>query len=247
MTTPSLAAKNLENLSIIAQVPSSIVSFVKSAYDIAVMPGMFFQGKVVEKEKTVAKAQAVPEIFITQDVALLNQYYKLRDEIFKSDRGWTSKDWFENDFDKRGKIIVATENGKVIGGARIMVSTNNKYLSGEIEGTQYTYRNLFVKMNLNPSYDYGEIDGLIVDKNHRDRSVTEKILDCCIKYSLDQGCAYLIGIALPAYCRIYRSAYKAVGYDNVHIVKYFVWTELKEYNYSKDYPIVNIIRPNNFG
>lgn len=182
--------------------------------------------------------------FITDNKVLLNQYFKLRNQIFQKERGWTKKTWFESEHDRNGKIVVSLNDlGEVIGGARLMVSNHNNLLSGEIGGTNYTYKNLFETLGLDSSYNYSEIDGLIVDKDHRDRRVTEDILKKCIEYSLFSGCAYIVGIAYLPYCRIYRSAYRAIGYENVSIAKDFMWSKLEEYNNSEDFPIVNVIRP----
>ncbi len=184
------------------------------------------------------------KVFITGDRNLLNQYYKLRNDIFQNERGWTGHEWFENDFDRNAGIVIVVNNeNRVIGGARVMISLNGGYLSDEIPGTEFVYSNLFKKMNLDPSKIYGEIDGLVVAAPYRNRNVTEKILKASVEYSLSFNCSYLVGIAFLTYCRIYRSAYKAIGYPNAHIVNDFVWAELEEYNYSKDFPIVNIIKP----
>ncbi len=180
---------------------------------------------------------------ITDDKNLLNQYFKLRNDIFRNERGWDKCQWLENDHDRRGSIVVALDSKeKVIGGARIMLSLNKELLSGEIANTDFVYKNLFKKLSLDFELKYGEIDGLIVAKGYRDRSVTEKILKCCIEHSLKNQCSYVVGIALPVYCKIYKIAYRAIGYSDVHILKDLIWAELPEYNYSRDVPIVNVIR-----
>lgn len=208
----------------------------------------FSRANYKAKEIALANELIKPEeekisVFITNDRVLLDQYYILRNDIFRNERGWDSKEWLENDYDKRSGIIVVTDSENVvIGGARVMISLNKELLSGEISNTEFVYSNLFKKMNLDPSKRYGEIDGLVVATKYRKRNVTEKILELAIKYSLGFNCCYLVGIAFLPYCRIYRSAYAAIGYGNSHIITDFVWAELQEYNYSKDFPIVNIIQ-----
>ena len=122
------------------------------------------------------------KVFITGDRNLLNQYYKLRNDIFRNERGWTSREWFENDFDRNAGIVIVVNNeNRVIGGARVMISLNGGYLSDEIPGTEFVYSNLFKKMNLDPSKIYGEIDGLVVAAPYRNRNVTEKILKASVE------------------------------------------------------------------
>ncbi len=213
--------------------------------------------KIVDFDKKSVKNCEEQTFFITQDEEkgliyvvttekkYLDQYFSLRNAVFRNERGWNKKTWFESEYDKKGHIILALDKKKkVIGGARLMVSTSGELVSGEIPATKFIYRNLFKEMGVNEDGNYGEIDGLVVCEGYRDRSVTEKILESCIKKSLDLGCAYLVGIASPPYCRIYRSAYKAIGYESVSIFKDFIWAELEEYNFSRDCPIVNIINKN---
>lgn len=239
MKAPCQLSLNVENLSefVTKKAPSTVIGLIRNAYSTIVPATSYFENKD-QLDKRKFRNNTKPEIFETKDPILLGQYFKLRDEIFKADRGWTHKDWFENEYDKRAHIVVAVENGVVIGGARLMLSTENEYLSGEAPGTQYTYKNLFEKMGLNPQHHYGEIDGLVVAKGYRDRSVTEEVFTSCIKLCSAFKCKYMVGIASKAYCRIYKSAFVSLGYSEVLIVKDFIWTELEEYNYSKDFPII---------
>ncbi|MSP33474.1 MAG: GNAT family N-acetyltransferase [Rickettsiales bacterium] len=228
--------------------PHSGVAKIKNYDEVALSETNYISENKI-KEIALANELIKPEeekvsVFITDDRALLDQYYVLRNDIFRNERGWDSQEWFENDYDRRGGIIVVTNSENiVVGGARMMISLNEELLSGEIFGTEFVYSNLFKEMNLDPSKRYGEIDGLVVATKYRKRNVTEKILEAAIRHSLDFNCSYMVGIAFLSYCRIYRSAYAAIGYGNSHIITDFIWAELQEYNYSKDFPIVNIIRP----
>ena len=199
------------------------------------------------KEIALANELIKPEeervsVFITDDRALLDQYYNLRNDIFQGERGWVSQEWFENDFDRKGKIAVAVdESGKVVGGLRVMTSVDNDHLSDEFPGTEFTYPNLFEKMGLNKDLAYAEIDGVIVVKEHRNRYLTQKMIGIAANYAELLKCSYLVGIALPVFCRNYRAAFRGLGYADVSIATFFPWKELEVYNYSKDLPIVGIL------
>lgn len=199
------------------------------------------------KEIALANELIKPEeervsIFITDDRALLDQYYNLRNDIFQGERGWVSQEWFENDFDRKGKIAVAVdESGKVVGGLRVMTSVDNDHLSDEFPGTEFTYPNLFEKMGLNKDLAYAEIDGVIVVKEHRNRHVMREIVRTAADYSESCGCAYLVGIAPLHICRNDRAVFRSLGYAEVSIATSFPWKQLEIYNNSKDFPVVGVL------
>ena len=182
------------------------------------------------------------KVFVTGDRNLLNQYYKLRNDIFQNERGWTSHEWFESELDRKGKIVIAVNSdNKVIGGLRVMSSTCNEYLSDEFAGTEFTYPNLFEKMGLDKTLDYAEIDGVVVAKEHRNRYVMKEIVRVAADYAESEGCAYLIGIAPLHICRNDRAVFRSLGYEEVSIAVSFPWKQLEIYNNSKDFPVVGIL------
>ena len=182
------------------------------------------------------------KVFITGDRNLLNQYYKLRNDIFRNERGWLNHEWFENDFDRNGKIVIAVDHdNKVIGGLRVMSSTRNEHLSDEFIGTEFTYPNLFEKMGLDKTLDYAEIDGVVVAPEHRNRYVMKEIVRAAADYAESEGCAYLIGIAPLHICRNDRAVFRSLGYAEVSIATSFPWRQLEIYNNSKDFPVVGIL------
>ncbi len=194
-------------------------------------------------EKKEVEAEGVAEVFITKDKDLLDQYYKLRNEIFHADRGWTKKEWLESEYDRDGTVIVATKNGEVVGGLRMMNSIDNKLLSGELSGSEFRYPNLLKKLEMNSSAGYAELDGLVVKrgKRNRDSSVVMELTRLASDYSRNIGCKYLIAIASGKHCRSYKIVVKKLGYSKVVIAKNFPWIKLEEYNYSEDYPIICVL------
>ncbi len=244
MTAPSLAAEVSQDLSAITnQAPSSIINFVKSACVIKSMPEVFTPKKKASSlsAAVVRKVVAKTEYMMTKDAGLLKQYYALRDKVFRNECGWNKKRWLENSFDKKGDIFVAVENGKVIGGLRLMNSIDNEYLSDENPGTKYTYRNLLKTLGLNDKLHYVEIDGFVVKKGYRDRNISSKVGKCALDYAKTKGCSYVIAIASLPTCRNDRVLLKSIGYQEVYIASSFQWTVLEEYNNSKDFPIVSVL------
>lgn len=184
------------------------------------------------------------KIFITTDQELLKQYYKLREISYRTEFGFENYDGSQNEFDVSGKILVAVENKKVVGGMRFMLSSDKKNLSAEIEGTKFTYDNLFKSMNIeNPSYC--EISAIVVAKEYRDRSVIEKMFDRSIIDCLKDGCNYLVGVSTAPHCRVYRMIFKKFGHNSVVKMDY-PWIVRQDHNNLKEFPIVVSILTNNF-
>lgn len=179
---------------------------------------------------------------LTNDRKYLDQYYKLRNDIYQEDNNWTKSTWFENEHDRKGHIFLALKGDEVVGGLRIMMSVDNEYLSDENPGTKYTYRNLLKYLNLDSTKHYVEVDGFVVKKEYRDRHVAAEVVKHALKYSVDNGCVYLIAIAALATCRNDRILLKRLGYKDIKIADSFQWTELDCYNNSKDFPIVCVIK-----
>jgi hypothetical protein len=176
------------------------------------------------------------EVFLTKDSDILSQYYELRQTAYRDENGWADYDGSENKFDLTGKIVVAVENGKVIGGARATFSDQCQFLPNEIPGTQYDYRKFIRTYDSRENLILSEISALAVEKSHRDSNVTAAMVDILFKESIVHGCNYVVGVAVAAVCRSYRKTIKNLGYE-LEIVMNFPWKERKVYNFIKMFPV----------
>jgi hypothetical protein len=59
------------------------------------------------------------EFKLTRDPKLLEQYYDLRERCFREELGLSDFNGSEEELDRQGHIVLAIENGRCIGGARI--------------------------------------------------------------------------------------------------------------------------------
>jgi N-acyl-L-homoserine lactone synthetase len=59
------------------------------------------------------------EFKLSRDPRLLEQYYELRQQCFRKELGIPDFDGSEDEQDREGQILVAIQDGRVIGGARI--------------------------------------------------------------------------------------------------------------------------------
>ncbi len=180
------------------------------------------------------------QIFVTRDKNLLSQYYNLRNDIFKNEKGLIKNSWLENEFDDGAAIVVAAINGRVVGGIRVMTSIGSKYLSREISGTEFTYRNLLRTIGLNSDLEYIETSCMVIAPEYRNRTILSEMMRVVIEYGKKLNGSYLIDITSLAFARNIRMIFRSLGYP-VTIVASFPWKELEMYNYSKDYPVVCLL------
>ena len=59
------------------------------------------------------------EFKLTRDPVLLEQYYTLREQCFREELGLSGFDGSEEEQDRHGHIVLAIQDGRCIGGARI--------------------------------------------------------------------------------------------------------------------------------
>lgn len=59
------------------------------------------------------------EFEVSRDRHLLDQYYALREQCFRLDLGLADFDGSEEELDRQGSVLLALENGRCVGGARI--------------------------------------------------------------------------------------------------------------------------------
>jgi hypothetical protein len=187
------------------------------------------QNQSLEKKSEV-------EVFFTTDRKLLDEYYNLRHNAYHGENGWNEFNGYENDFDRKGKIIVATKNGEVIGGMRLMFSDQCNFLSNEVPGTQFTYKKLIEKYDKREDLIFAEISALVVAEGNRDSVLTTMMFDKLFQESKLYGCNYVFGVAIALVCRNDRKTIRRLGYD-VEIVINFPWNRSKTYNFDRMFPM----------
>ena len=179
----------------------------------------------VKQVMTPAQDDLVKAI-ITKDHQLLDQYYKLKRDVYAEEYGWEDFDDTERAFDENGKIVILVDqDNRVLGGARLMISNGDMPLSGDFLNTTFTYKNLFKFCNIDTANKkYSEISSFLIDPNYRGNSGVQKILEFVLRESLNNGCSYIVGWSSLARCRIYRMMFDKIN-CKLNIVKEFPWPE----------------------
>ena len=163
------------------------------------------------------------KVFFTKDAKLLSQYYQLREKCFKEDTGWNEYRGSEVEADVKGKVFVATnKDGKVIAGMRFLVSGWLDYTTNEKPESGLTMKEVFKKNNLNSEAKFSELSAVVVDKDHRNRTLMKKMFSCLIEESIKENCEYIVGVGLLVACRDHRIAFGSLGYK-LDIITSFPW------------------------
>ncbi len=188
------------------------------------------------KKPTMQTDEGELKVFATHDKDLLQKYYKLRHESYTNEFHFPNYNGFENKYDTAGRIIVATLDGEVIGGMRMMFCTDRNFLSADIENTNFTYQNLFQQMKIeNPIYC--EISAIVVSKNNRGHNILEKMFEIALNHYIESKCQFLVGVSTAVHCRVYRMIFKKLGHSSV-VKLDFPWMVREDHNSLQEFPIV---------
>ncbi len=181
------------------------------------------------------------EVFFTKDRDLLNQYYALRHEIYCNENGWTNYPTAESDFDRKGKIIVAVKDGKVIGGMRLLISNQVDHFPNEELGTEFTYRNFLQKVGLDQDAVIAEISSFFVEKNNRDSTVSTMMFRRASEEAEISNCSYIVAVAMPLVCRSNKKYLGRIGY-RAEVFMSYPWISQKSQNYASARPMVIFLK-----
>jgi hypothetical protein len=216
------------------------------------------EGNVLIINKTILKNnqsevkadKEIGGVFITKDQNLLNQYYELREKLFREvDTIYKKKhpehkdmvveyDGSETDADRFGSIIVVTDTlGRVVGGMRFLLSDFIEHSLNEEREKGFTIQNFLNDVGLNPNSRFSEASAVVIKRGYRNRSVMQRMFNLLFESSIDMGCDYVVGIAIAAACRDHRIATKSLGY-RLDIMMKYPWIRQKEHGYEQRYPVV---------
>jgi hypothetical protein len=176
------------------------------------------------------------KIQITKDPELLQQYYDLREREYIREWGFVGYSGQEDEFDRKGNIVLAIEDGKVIAGLRVSIP-NTGYLSNEDLEKNFTYKEICKSCGIDlEKVTYVEVSAVVVERVACGallvRMFSDVIMDC-----RSGGIKYMFGVSTAGCNRDYRATLKTIG------IKSFVVDKIEapkksRYNNVSMYPIV---------
>ncbi len=152
----------------------------------------------------------------TEDQDLIQQYYDLREKSFKERLNIPDYSGEEDDYDRRGVIIVACIKNKVVGGARLVISTPESPIKLPLEDSTFLVKDLYPDLTLDSS-SYGEITRFAVDPELMDHNVSHEISRVCVVEMINRGCKYQFSVAPILQARNSRNIARKIGV--IHVIE----------------------------
>lgn len=185
---------------------------------------------------TLKKNKKIDAI-VTSDKSLTNQYFKMRHDIFCTEWKFLSYNGAESISDKEGKIVVAISDGKVVGGMRLMFSSDSSLLSNEMLGTKCLYKNCYNKISRQKkNLSFCEISNVVVVPEMRNSDALQNMFQAAIAESKKSKNNYLCGVTTLEIAKEYEIVFRKINHELI-VLDNFIWKARKNYNFLKTFPV----------
>ncbi len=180
------------------------------------------------------------KIQLSKDKKLLQQYYDLRESLYRNDSGYRNYSGAENDFDRNGRIFLGLYNGSVVAGARLVVSSDVDYLPHENTEKNFTYNQICKNLGINlDGVIYSEISALVIDRSFR-KNLLGILFTSVVEHCHQENIKYIFGVSNKQCNRDYKMVFAKLGIKCV-ISNEIVAPKKSEFNNIDSYPIVAIM------
>lgn len=150
----------------------------------------------------------------TKDPVLLQQYYAVRDIVYKETSGLKDYSFFEDGYDKNSEILVAMSGNVCVGGARLTISSDHSPVKLPIETNEFKVKELLASLGVH-DVKYCEMSRVAVLPEFRNGAVlgqiTQKMHDLCINSGVEIGFACNTQI----HARRFKSVFTSLGYNMI--------------------------------
>ena len=160
--------------------------------------------------RRMAKVQAEQEIIyeFTNDIALLHQYYNLREDAFINVWKLNNYSGAEDDFDRKSLILVARQGKQVVGGCRLTLSTPSNPQTMPMEKEDFVLNKVLPELDLTKR-TYCECSRLAILPDFRAGKVFPTLQAHFIRRALAEGSEYAFTMAPLPLARNYRQSANA--------------------------------------
>ncbi|MES2678139.1 MAG: hypothetical protein V4612_07530 [Pseudomonadota bacterium] len=147
------------------------------------------------------------DIKISKDPELLKQYYDLREESYRNDSGFKNYSGDENNFDRNGVIFLGVMKGKVVAGARLVVSSEVDYLPHEDPEKHFIYPEICKTINIDlKGVLYSEVSALTISKELR-VNFLDKLFQSMVEHCRENNIKYIFGVSDMKCSRDYKMSF----------------------------------------
>lgn len=171
-------------------------------------------------ERTMKPVQPIVYEF-TKDKGYLHQYYMLRERVYTEVwdlKGFTAQ---EDDYDKRGMILVARRGNQVVGGLRLNFRDDRSIRMLPGESPDFEYHKVLPKMGLQ-NKKIVECTRLAVLAEFRKEGVADELIRLSLKKSEAMNAEYYFYLSPVSQAKVYSKTFRKVGvvhgtYDSVQV------------------------------
>ncbi len=149
---------------------------------------------------------------ISNDTALLERYYKIREECYRRELGVRSFDGSEDTFDRTGKILIVKDGDRCVGGARLSSSTSTNPGLLPMEKNGFLILREFPEL-AQSGKGYCQWTRLALLPEYRTTKMLRMMTQEMINEVISQGYSYSFGISGLNRSRLYRRLHQAAGYS----------------------------------
>lgn len=150
------------------------------------------------------------EFEFSKDLHDLQEYYRLRGISYKRGLGLKEFSGAEDDYDAISDILIAKDRGKVVGGARLTVSSPSNRIALSFEEPDFMVRDVLPELELE-NKTYCEVSRLAISPEQRFTYCLEKMILQITQKAIDNGAKYLFNIAPMIQARWYRRIHNNMG------------------------------------
>jgi hypothetical protein len=145
----------------------------------------------------------------TTDMQYVEQYYYLRENIYKTDLQVTKFSGEEDEYDRRSFLIIARLGHLCIGGARFTLSTPEAPTPLPIEKDDFSIHDFVPGLD---EVNYCELGRTAVLPKYRDSTCLTRMFQYAIEIAHQHNCKYIFGASPPAVARLFQRTFRHLGY-----------------------------------
>lgn len=150
------------------------------------------------------------KLYFTKDEGLLQQYYKLRGDMYALELGLDDFPRTKDEFDDHSDILVLEKDGEVVGGVRITMKYPKSKILLPMESSNFNLEKLLPELGL-PDVVYGEFSRLALLPEYRKPFLKEIIGNIGHK-GREHNARFLFAIAPLTQGRMYRKYENIFGF-----------------------------------
>lgn len=143
------------------------------------------------------------------DMQYLEQYYYLRENIYKTDLNITDFSGAEDEYDRRSFLIIARLGHLCIGGARFTLSTPEAPIRLPFEKEGFSVHDHIPGLS---EVNYCELGRTAVLPKYRDSECLTRMFAYAIEVAHQHNCKYIVGASPPGVARLFQRIFRHLGY-----------------------------------